>query len=220
MIARPTQRVAVLIDTQNMYHSAKHIHGAKLAFGKAVEEVVGNRLTVRVLAYVARSKNADEAEKAFFDALEESNIELRMKEVQEFSSGAKKADWDVGMAVDAVKLAHKVDVIVLMTGDGDFVPLVEYLQAQGVIVEVAAFGESTNAQLRTVCDRFYDISMEGTTALIGARRRPMPGKPEQPNKPRIVKKDPDAPVDDENWMKRPLDLDGDEERKPQIRVTF
>lgn len=162
-----SQRVAVLIDTQNMYHSAKHLFGAKLAFGKVVEAVAGDRSILRAIAYVAKSKTGEET--AFFDALKEMGIELKIKDVQEFSSGAKKADWDVGMAVDAVKLGEKVDVIILMTGDGDFVPLVEYLHGKGVIVEVAAFAESTNAQLKAIADRFFDISTAGKQFLIGTK---------------------------------------------------
>jgi uncharacterized LabA/DUF88 family protein len=167
MSKRLHQRVAILIDTQNMYHSAKHIHAARLAFGKVAEALAHGRPIVRVIAYVAKSKTGEES--AFFEALAEAGIELRIKDVQEFSSGEKKADWDVGMAVDAIKISEKVDVIVLMTGDGDFVPLVEYLKAHGTIVEVAAFGESTNAQLRAVCDSFYDISVDGREFLMTSR---------------------------------------------------
>jgi len=156
MIKHLSQRVAVLVDAQNMYHSAKHLHGARLNFGKAVEGAVAGRPLVRAVAYVAKSKTGEEA--AFFDALIESHIEPKIKDVQEFSSGAKKADWDVGMAIDAVMLAEKVDVIILLTGDGDFVPLVEYLHGRGVMVEVVAFEESTNNQLKQVADSFFDLS--------------------------------------------------------------
>lgn len=165
MFTRIDQRVAVLIDTQNMYHSAKHIHGARLAFGKVVDAVAGGRPIIRAIAYVAKSKTGEE--QSFFEALTEMGIELKIKDVQEFASGEKKADWDVGMAIDAVKLGEKVDTIILMTGDGDFVPLVEYLHGHGVIVEVAAFSESTNASLRAVADRFFDISTEGRQYLMG-----------------------------------------------------
>lgn len=165
MFTRTAQRVAVLIDTQNMYHSAKHLHGARLAFGKVADAVADGRPIVRAIAYVAKSKTGEES--SFFEALTEMGIELKVKDVQEYASGAKKADWDVGMAVDAVKLAEKVDTIILLTGDGDFVPLVEYLHGRGVIVEVAAFAESTNAQLKTVVDRFFDISTEGRQYLMG-----------------------------------------------------
>lgn len=167
MFTRIDQRVAVLIDTQNMYHSAKHIHAARLAFGKVVDAIAAGRPIVRAIAYVAKSKAGDE--QSFFEALSEMGIELKVKDVQEFASGAKKADWDVGMAIDAVKLGEKVDTIILMTGDGDFVPLIEYLHGHGVIVEVAAFAESTNAQLKAVADRFFDISTEGRQYLMGKR---------------------------------------------------
>jgi uncharacterized LabA/DUF88 family protein len=167
------QRVAVLVDAQNMYHSAKHLHGARLNFGKAVETAVAGRPLIRAIAYVAKSKTGEES--AFFEALIGSHIEPKIKDVQEFSSGAKKADWDVGMAVDAVKLAEKVDVIILMTGDGDFVPLVEYLHGRGVMVEVAAFAESTNAQLRGMVDNFFDLSTE-PDLLMRVHRGPTSAK--------------------------------------------
>jgi len=167
MVKRLAQRVAVLVDAQNMYHSAKHIHGARLNFGKAVEYAVGDRPIVRAIAYVAKSKTGEE--EAFFEALVEAKIEPRIKDVQEYASGVKKADWDVGMAIDAVMLAEKVDVIILMTGDGDFIPLVQYLHGRGVIVEVAAFAESTNSGLREAVDSFINLS-ESKTFLIKSSR--------------------------------------------------
>jgi uncharacterized LabA/DUF88 family protein len=180
MIQRPDQRVAVFIDTQNMYHSAKHVFNSKVSFSALVEAVVGSRMISRAIAYVAKSKGGDES--AFFEALLASGIELKIKDVQEFASGAKKADWDVGMAVDAISISSKVDVIVLATGDGDFVPLVEYLKAHGVICEVAAFAESTNARLREVADAFTDLSAEPDRFLIGYRGRRKTEK-EEPEKP-------------------------------------
>ncbi|MCC7522991.1 NYN domain-containing protein [Candidatus Uhrbacteria bacterium] len=168
MIQRPDQRVAVFIDTQNMYHSAKNIFNAKVNFPSLVEGVVGARMLSRAIAYVAKSKTGEET--AFFEALLQNGIELKIKDVQEFSSGAKKADFDVAMAVDAIAIASKVDVIVLATGDGDFVPLVHYLKAQGVICEVASFSESTNAQLKEVADALLDLSAEPERFLIMARK--------------------------------------------------
>jgi uncharacterized LabA/DUF88 family protein len=167
---RPDQRVAVFIDTQNMYHSAKHLYNRKVSFANLVEAAVGPRILVRAIAYVAKSK--DNVESAFFDALQQQGIELKIKDVQEFASGAKKADWDVGMAVDAISLSPKVDVVVLATGDGDFVPLVDYLKGHGVICEVVAFKESTNARLREVADSFLDLSAESETFLLQDNRKP------------------------------------------------
>ncbi|MEN9558722.1 MAG: hypothetical protein RL141_1091 [Candidatus Parcubacteria bacterium] len=166
MIKRPEQRVAVFIDTQNMYHSAKHLYGARLNFAKLVEKLIAGRTLVRAFAYVARSKAGDE--KAFLEALESAGIELRIKDVIEFSSGERKADWDVGMAIDAVKFSDRVDAIVLVTGDGDFVPLVEYLQAKGIMVEAAAFAESTSRSLKEAVDEYFDISEHRRTLLMGS----------------------------------------------------
>jgi uncharacterized LabA/DUF88 family protein len=164
MIKRPEQRVAIFIDTQNLYHSAKHLYGARLHFGKLVETLTEGRHLIRAFAYVAKSKTGEE--KGFLDALVAAGIELRIKDVIEFSSGERKADWDVGMAIDAVKFSDRVDVVVLVTGDGDFVPLVEYLQSKGIIVIVAAFAESTSGLLREACDEYFDISEHKKTLLM------------------------------------------------------
>jgi len=172
MIKRPSQRVAVLIDAQNMYHSAKHIYDAKLNFPVVVRASVQDRQLIRAIAYVAKSKTGDEM--GFFEALVEGGIELRVKDVLEFSSGMKKADWDVGMTIDAVKLAEKVDVLILMTGDGDFVPCVEYLQARGVIVEVVAFAKSSSSELKGACDTFFDIADDPDQFLLRAQTRKPP----------------------------------------------
>ncbi len=182
---RPDQRVAVFIDTQNMYHSAKHIYNRKVNFAALVEAAVGPRVLVRAIAYVAKSK--DNTEQAFFDALQQQGIELKIKDVQEFASGAKKADWDVGMAVDAISVSPKVDVVVLVTGDGDFCPLVEYLKGHGVICEVAAFKESTNARLREIADAFLDLSEDSERFLIKDSRRAASPAKEQKSGPRRIK---------------------------------
>lgn len=173
MLKRPDQRVAIFIDAQNMYHSAKHLYGARVSFANLVEAAAGGRPIIRAVAYVAKSKTGEE--QAFFDALTQSGIELKIKDVQEFASGEKKADWDVGMAVDAISVSTHVDAIVLATGDGDFVPLVEYLRGHGLLCEVVAFAESTNARLREIADSFLNVSDNPDQFLIRPHRR---GEPE------------------------------------------
>lgn len=170
MIKRPHQRVAVYIDTQNMYHSAKHIYGARVNFGAVVDGAVANRPVIRAIAYVAKSKTGEEH--GFFEALVQHGIELKVKDVQEFASGEKKADWDVGMAVDAMAMAisGRVDAIILVTGDGDFCPLADFLRANGILCEVVAFGSSTNAQLKERADSFLDLSSDPETYLIHSAR--------------------------------------------------
>ena len=126
VIKHKNQRVGIFIDTQNLYHCAKNIYGAKVNFDQVVKDGLAGRQLIRAVAYVITTEAGDE--KNFFEALEKMGIETKTKNLQIFSGGAKKGDWDVGLAVDAIKLAPKLDAVILVTGDGDFVPLVEYLQ--------------------------------------------------------------------------------------------
>jgi len=169
IIKHADQRVAVFIDTQNLYHSAKNIYKAKVNFAAVVQETVESRHLVRAVAYVVTTESGEE--QAFFDALRKVGIEAKTKDLQIFYGGAKKADWDVGLAIDAVKMASKVDAIVLATGDGDFVPLAEYLKGLGCQVEVITFGRSCSARLREVADDFIDMDEHVSTFLIGARNQ-------------------------------------------------
>lgn len=167
VIRHPEQRVAVLIDTQNLYHSAKNLYKSKVNFGAVVKAALGSRKLIRALSYVVNTESGEEA--PFFEALEKLGIEIKTKDLQVFYGGAKKADWDVGMAIDAIKLAHKVDAIVLATGDGDFIPLVEYVKSQGCQVEVISFGRSSSGKLREVVDDFIDMDKDPRSFLIGYR---------------------------------------------------
>jgi uncharacterized LabA/DUF88 family protein len=170
IIKHVEQRVGVFIDAQNLYHSAKNLYQSKVNFGKIVEDALAGRKMVRAIAYVISTEAGDE--KAFFEALQYSGIEAKTKDLQVFAGGAKKADWDVGLAIDAVKLAPKLDAIVLISGDGDFAPLVEYLQVnQGCQVEIVSFGKSTSAKLREVADDFFDLDIDPKRYLMGKGRK-------------------------------------------------
>lgn len=165
IIKHKEQRVGVYIDAQNLYHSGKNLYHSKVNFGAIVKEALDDRKLVRAVAYVISTESGEE--NAFFDALTKMGIETKVKDLQIFSSGAKKADWDVGMAIDAVKLAPKLDAVILVTGDGDFVPLVEYLQMnQGCQVEVVSFGKSTSAKLIEAADNFMDLDQEPNKYLL------------------------------------------------------
>ncbi|OGI62881.1 hypothetical protein A2818_02070 [Candidatus Nomurabacteria bacterium RIFCSPHIGHO2_01_FULL_40_12] len=167
VIKHKEQRVGVFIDTQNLYHSARNLYKARVNFGAVLKDAVAGRRLVRAVAYVITTEAGDE--KNFFEALTKLGIETKTKDLQIFSGGSKKADWDVGLAVDAIKMAPRLDCAVIASGDGDFVPLVEYLQTIGVQVEVVSFGQSTSGKLREVCDDFIDLSENPRKYLIGAR---------------------------------------------------
>lgn len=166
VIKHKGQRVGIFIDTQNLYHSAKNLYRSRVNFGEIVKDALGDRSLIRAIAYVITTEAGDE--KAFFEALTKMGIETKTKDLQIFSSGSKKADWDVGMAVDAIKLSPKLDAVVLVTGDGDFVPLVEYLQLnEGCQVEVASFGKSTSSKLIEAADDFIDLDENPRRYLLG-----------------------------------------------------
>jgi uncharacterized LabA/DUF88 family protein len=149
------QRVAVLIDVQNLYHSAKNLYQAKVNFAEILELAISGRNLIRAFAYVVRTKSGEE--RPFFEALTKLGIETRVRDLQEFYGGMKKADWDVGITVDAIRIAPSVDTIVLISGDGDFLQLVEYLKNQGKRVEIIAFGRSTSSKLQEIADEFIDL---------------------------------------------------------------
>ena len=173
VIKHKEQRVGIFIDTQNLYHSAKNLYKSKVNFGQIVKDAAAGRSLIRAVAYVITTESGDE--KSFFEALEKVGIETKTKNLQIFAGGAKKADWDVGLAVDAIKLAPKLDTVVLVSGDGDFVPLVEYLKTnEGCQVEVIAFGKSSSARLIEAADDFLDLDKNPRKYLMigsGGRRK-------------------------------------------------
>ena len=157
MIKHEEQRVGVFVDVSNMYHSAKNLYGSRVNFKNILTEAVGPRKLIRSIAYVVQSNSAEE--EGFFEALAKSGFEVKIKDLQVFAGGMKKGDWDIGLAMDSIKLADKLDSIILVTGDGDYVPLVWYLKEnKGCQVEVVAFGETTSQRLIESADGFMDIS--------------------------------------------------------------
>lgn len=179
MIRHADQRVAVFIDAQNMYHSAQHVGGGNPNFAEILKEAVADRRLIRAIAYVVRGKSG--TEQAFFDALVKLGIEAKEKELQEWASGAKKADWDVGIAVDAIRISELVDVVVLASGDGDFIPLVEYLQHRGRIVEVAGFRPTTSGKLQDLADHFIDLAADQKRYVIRKRGTRSRGRGAEPS---------------------------------------
>lgn len=144
------------MDVSNLYHSAKNLYNSRVEFKEALKYSVEGRRLVRAIAYVIKTETEEEA--PFFEALHQQGFEVKMKDLQIFAGGIKKADWDVGITVDAIKMADKLDAIILLTGDGDYVPLVTYLQQQGCLVEIGAFHQTTSSKLLEVADSFLDLS--------------------------------------------------------------
>ena len=166
-IKHPEQRVALFIDTQNLYHSARSLYKARVNFANVLKEAIAGRKLVRAIAYVITSESGDE--KNLFEALTKIGIETKTKDLQVFAGGHKKADWDVGLAVDAIKMAPRLDAVIIASGDGDFVPLVEYLKTK-TQVECISFGRSTSQKLRESVDDFIDMSENPKRFTMGGGR--------------------------------------------------
>lgn len=159
------QRIGVFVDVSNLYHSAKNLYKSRVNFTELIKTAVSQRQLIRAFAYVVRADIAEEQN--FFEALKNSGFELKAKDLQVFAGGAKKGDWDVGIAIDAITLAPKLDAVILVTGDGDFLPLVHYLRGTtGCRVEVMAFGKSTSAKLAEECDEFVDMDHDLVRYLL------------------------------------------------------
>ncbi|MFQ3319942.1 MAG: uncharacterized LabA/DUF88 family protein [Natronomonas sp.] len=151
-----SQRVAVIADSQNLYHTAHSLYSRNLDYEAILEASVDERELIRAIAYVIRADSP--AEEDFFDALRDIGFETKIKDIKTFADGSKKANWDLGMCLDAVTLAPKIDTFVLCSGDGDFARLCTHLRHEGVRTEVFGFGSSTAEELIDACDHFVDMS--------------------------------------------------------------
>ncbi len=138
-----------------MYYSAKNIYERKVNFGEIMKTAADGRNLIRAIAYVIKADVEQEAN--FFEALHKQGYEVKAKDLQIFFGGAKKGDWDVGIAMDVMRTAAKLDVVVLVSGDGDFKDLLEHIKSLGCRAEVIAFKKTASARLIDEADRFTDL---------------------------------------------------------------
>ncbi len=159
------QRIGVFVDVQNLYYSAKYMYKSKVDFAQILKTAVAGRTLIRAIAYVIKTDFKEE--KSFFDALENIGFEVKAKDLQVFYGGHKKGDWDIGIAVDMIELAPKLDVVILVSGDGDFVPLLMHIKyALGCKIEVIAFGRSSSSKLKEAADLFLDLDINPKKYLM------------------------------------------------------
>ena len=160
-----SQRVGVFVDVQNMYYSAKNLYSNKVDFKELLDAAVMDRDLIRASAYVIKADTKDES--GFFKALRKIGYEVKIKDLKEFYGGEKKGDWDVGMSVDMIQQAKKLDTVVLVTGDGDFEVVVEHLKAMGTRVEVMSFKQSSAKEIREAADNFINMDENSDRFLVG-----------------------------------------------------
>jgi uncharacterized LabA/DUF88 family protein len=161
LIARSfPQRLGIFVDVQNMFYSAKLLHQSKVDYGRLLREITGTRHLVRAIAYIVQKPDVNQA--GFHEALSRFGYELKIKELKirpdpDRSGGTAKGSWEIGMTIDALMMAPRLDTVTLVTGDGDYVPLVECLKLHGCRVEVVSFERSTAGELIRAADQYIPI---------------------------------------------------------------
>jgi uncharacterized LabA/DUF88 family protein len=161
------QRVGVFVDVQNMFYAAKHLYNSKLNFARLLDYISRDRPLVRAIAYVVQTPEIDQSN--FLAMLRSNSYEIRSKDLKQRPDGSAKGDWDMGLALDALAMADRLDVVAIVSGDGDFVDLVNFLKARGVRVEVYSFPYSTAEELRHTATEYYQM---GTEMVINPQPRP------------------------------------------------
>jgi len=163
----PNQRIGIFVDVQNLYYSARALYDKKVNFGEILKIGTSGRQMIRAIAYTIRAESPEE--QTFFDALEKIGYEVKSKDLQTFAGGHKKGDWDVGIAVDILKMAPKLDAIVLVSGDGDYQELLHHAKAEGCRAEVISFGRSTSQKLTEEADDFTDLDLIKAKILLNKK---------------------------------------------------
>ncbi len=153
--AQSAQRVGIFVDVQNMFYSAKELYQSKIDYRKLLQAISRGRPVVRAIAYVVQKADVDQS--SFLEALRRSGFEVKSKELTIRDDGSTKGDWKVEIALDMVTLTDRLDCAVLVSGDGDFVPLAEALRVRGCRLEVMSFEQSTSNELMRECDQFICI---------------------------------------------------------------
>ncbi len=139
-----------------MFYSAKYQHNAKLNFSRLKEIIVGGRQLVRGICYIVQTPEIDQSN--FMKTLDILGYEVKSKDLKLRQDGSAKGDWDMGIAIDAMSIAPRVDVIALVTGDGDFSELVYHLRSQGARIEVYSFAQSTAEELKRAATAFFPLN--------------------------------------------------------------
>lgn len=167
----PLDRVGVFVDVQNVFYGARG-QNAKLDFDLLLQATTRGRRLVRAVAYVVEAKEIDQS--GFIALLQQKRYEVKRKDLKVRADGSFKGDWDMEIALDALEMADALDVMVLVTGDGDFTSLVQKIRVRGPRVEVYAFPQNTAKELRESADRFVPIDkrMLIKSSRVGPRPQP------------------------------------------------
>ncbi|WP_063662302.1 NYN domain-containing protein [Aliivibrio fischeri] len=148
--------VAILVDVQNIYYTTRDVYQRHFDYNGLWAKVTEGRTVVGANAYaIARS---DDKQKQFHNILRGIGFDVKLKPFIQRRDGSAKGDWDVGITLDAIELAEQADIVVLLSGDGDFDLLIKRIQSRfNKEVEVYGVADLTANSLIDAADRFIPI---------------------------------------------------------------
>lgn len=155
---REDLKVGVFVDVQNMFYAAKKQYDARLDYVKLLRHVVKGRRLITAIAYVIENPEIDQT--SFFSLLSHHSFRIRKKSLIHRANGSLKGDCDMEIAIDILNLVDQLDIVALVSGDGDFVSLVDAVKVRGPKVEVHGFAQNTALDLKEAADEFFPIGEE------------------------------------------------------------
>lgn len=166
-----SKNVAVFVDVANIFYAAKAA-GADIDYVTLLKSAVAGRDFVRAYAYTGLDPE-NENQRQFHAFLARSGYKVVSKDIRKYGDGRIKANLDIELVVDMMRMARNLDIAVVVSGDGDFAPAIRAVQQMGVRVEVISFRGNTSSDLIEVADTFTDIAqiarVDKTSARSGRR---------------------------------------------------
>jgi len=150
-----TKNVAVFVDVANLYYSARGLE-VDVDYVALLKAATKGRDLIRAYAYSGLDPE-NENQRKFIDFLNKNGYKVVHKDIRKFGDGRVKANLDIELVVDVFRLADRMDIAVIVSGDGDFAPAIRALQDKGVRCEVISFRPNTSSDLIAVADEFIDI---------------------------------------------------------------
>ncbi|MGZ8481006.1 MAG: NYN domain-containing protein [Candidatus Limnocylindria bacterium] len=150
-----SKNVAMFVDVANMYYAARG-QDVDVDYVALLKHATKGRDLIRAYAYTGLDPE-NENQRKFIDFLAKNGYKPVVKDIRKFGDGRMKANLDIELVVDLFRLAERMDIAVIVSGDGDFAPAIRALQDKGVRCEVVSFKPNTSSDLIAVADEFQDI---------------------------------------------------------------
>ena len=176
-----SKNVAMFVDVANMYYAARG-QDVDVDYVALLKHATKGRDIIRAYAYTGLDPE-NENQRKFIDFLGKNGYKPVVKDIRKFGDGRMKANLDIELVVDLFRLADRMDIAVIVSGDGDFAPAIKALQDKGVRCEVISFKPNTSSDLIAVADEFMDImKIASISRKEGRALRDSMGAPEMPAK--------------------------------------